>query len=97
MREYYVLKSQSHNPDTPTYIKNSSGETAEEHFKAMDDEIKRIMKRNIWKIVSRKSVAYHNVIPGTCSFKCNKKPDWTISKLKARYCVRGDFQKKTVS
>ena len=39
MRESYVLKSQSQNPDTPTYMENLSGENAEEYFKATDDEI----------------------------------------------------------
>ena len=59
----------------------------------MDDEIQSLMRRYTWDIVSRKSVADHNVLPGTWSFKCKRKPDWTIRKFKARYCVRGDIQK----
>ena len=51
------------------------------------------MIRDTRKIVSRKSVADHNVLPGTWYFKCKRKPDWTIRKFKARYCVRGDTQK----
>ena len=43
---------------------------------------------------SRKSVADHNVLPGTWSFKCKRKPDWKVRKFKARYCVRGDIQKR---
>ena len=39
IREYYALKTQSHDPDTPTYIEELSGENSEEYFKAMDDEI----------------------------------------------------------
>ena len=31
---------------------------------------------------------------GTWSFKFKSKPDWTIRKFKARYCVRGDIQKR---
>ena len=27
-----------------------------------------------------------NVFPGTWSLKCNRKPDWIISKFKAQYC-----------
>ena len=34
------------------------------------------------------------MLPGTWSFKCNRKSDWTIRKFKARYCVRGDIQKQ---
>ena len=37
---------------------------------------------------SRSSVADHNVLIGTCSLKCKRKPDWNIRKFKARYCVR---------
>ena len=69
MREYYVLKSQRHDPDTTTYMDALSDEKAEEYFKAMDDEIQSIMKRYTWDIVLRKSVADHRVITGTWSFK----------------------------
>ena len=57
----------------------------------MDDEIQSLMRRDTWEIVSRKSVADHNVLPGTWSFKCKMKPDWKTSKFKARYCVGGDI------
>ena len=52
-----------------------SGKNSEEYFKAMNDEIKSLMRRDTWEIVSRKSVADNNVLPGTCSFKCKRKPD----------------------
>ena len=76
MREYYAIKTQSHDPDTPTYMEALSGENSEEYFKAMDDEIQGIMRRDTWEIVSRKSVSDHNVLPGTWYFKCKSKPDW---------------------
>ena len=60
----------------------------------MDDEIQSLMRRDTWEIVSRKSVADHNVLPGTCSFKCKRKPDWKIRKFKARYCLIWDIQKR---
>ena len=37
MGEYYVLKSQSHDPDTPNYMEALSGENTDEYFKEMDD------------------------------------------------------------
>ena len=43
---------------------------------------------------SRRSVDDCNVLPGTWSFKFKRKPDWTISKFKARYCLRGGVQKR---
>ena len=65
MRENYALKTQSHDPDTPTYMEALSGENSEEYFKAMDDEIQSLTIRDTWEIVLRKSVADHNVLPGT--------------------------------
>ena len=94
MREYYVFKSQSHNPDTPKYMEALSGENMDEYFKEMDDEIQCLMRRDKWDIVSRKSVSDHNLLPGTCSFECKRKTDWKISKFKSRYCVRGDIQNR---
>ena len=69
MREYYVPKSQSHYPDTPTYMEALSGENAEEYFKEMDDKIQGLMRRGTWEIVSSNSVSDHNVLPGTWTFK----------------------------
>ena len=70
MRESYALKTQIHDPDTPTYMEALSGENLEEYFKAMDDEIQSLTRRETWEIVLRKSVADHSVLPGTWSFKC---------------------------
>ena len=89
MRESYALKTQIHDPDTPTYMEALSDKNLEEYFKAMNDEIQSLMRRD----VSRKSVADNNVLPGTWSFKCKRKLDCKIRKFKAPYCVRGDIQK----
>ena len=45
IRESYALKNQGHDPDTPTYMEESSGEKSEEYFKAMDDEIQSLTRR----------------------------------------------------
>ena len=94
MRESYAFKNQSHDPYTPTYKEALSGENSEEYFKATDDEIQSLMRRDTWKIVSSKSVADQHVFPGTWSFKLKRKPDWIFRKFKARYCVSGDIQKR---
>ena len=78
MIEYYVIKSLSHNPNTPTYMEALSVEHAYEKKEAMDDEIQSLMRRDTWEIVSRNLVSDHNVLPGRWSFKCKKKPDWNI-------------------
>ena len=82
MRESYDLKTQIHDPDTPTYMEALSGENPEEYFEEMDDKIQSLMTRDTWD---------QNVLPGKWSFKYKRKPDWTIRKFKARYCVRGDI------
>ena len=40
MRESYVLKSQSHDHDTTTFVETLSGENLDEYFKGMDDKNK---------------------------------------------------------
>ena len=40
------------------------------------------------------SVANNNILPGTWSFKCKRKPDWKTSKFKTSYCVTEDFHKR---
>ena len=75
IRESYVIKSQSHDPDNTKQMEALSGENTDEYFKAMNDEIQSVMRSEPWQIVSSKSVSDHNVIPGTLSFKCKRKPD----------------------
>ena len=53
---------------------NNNGKT-DEYFKAMDDEIQSLMRRDTWKIVTRKSVADHNMLPGTWSLKYKRRSD----------------------
>ena len=50
MRESYALKTQSYDLDTPTYMEALSGENLEEYFKAMDDEIQSLTRRDTWEI-----------------------------------------------
>ena len=50
MKESYVLKTQIHNPDNPTYMEALSVENAEEYYKAMYDEIHSLIRRYTWEI-----------------------------------------------
>ena len=65
MREYYVLKYQSQYHDTPTEMDILSGENTDEYFKAMDDGIQSLMRRDTRKISIRKSIDDQNVLPAT--------------------------------
>ena len=75
MRESYVIKSQIYYPDTPIYTEALSGENTDEYYKDINGEIKSLMIRDTWEIVSGKSVADHNMIPGTWSLKFKRRPD----------------------
>ena len=50
MREYYDIKSQSHNPDTAMYMEALSGENTEEYFNTMGYEIQSLMRKETWEI-----------------------------------------------
>ena len=94
MRESYFLKSHIRDLDTLTYIEALSSENVGEYYKAVGDEIQSLIRRDTWEIVSGKSGFVHNVLPVKIPFKCNRKPDWTIRKFKARYFVRGGLHKR---
>jgi hypothetical protein len=67
------------------------GPLAGEFRKALDVEwymLKIVMKS--WEIVERKS--WMNVHPSTWALRCKRFPEGMISKLKARFCARGDKQ-----
>ena len=66
----------------------------DECFKSTDDEIQNLLRRVTWEIFLGKSISDHNVLPGTGSFKCKRKPDCTIRKFKAQYCVRRDVHNR---
>ena len=53
----------------------NSNENTDEYFKAMDDEIQSLMRKDTREIVSRKSVSDHNMLPGKWSLKCKRRSD----------------------
>ena len=48
MIEYYVLKSQRHDPDTTTHMEALSGENADEYYRSMDYKIQSLMRSDTW-------------------------------------------------
>ena len=75
-------------------MKSLSGKHADEYCKAMDDKIHGIIRSYTREIIPREPLDDQNVFPGTWSFKCKRKPDWTIRKFNAQYYVRGDVQNR---
>ena len=70
-RKSYVLISQSHDTDTPTYMEALSGENCDEYYKEMYDEIQSLMIKGTGDIFSRKSVADPNKHVSNQRHKCD--------------------------
>ena len=51
------------------------GEHVDEYYKSIYGEISSLTRRDMWEVSPRDPVSDHNVITGTCYFKCNFKPD----------------------
>ena len=78
-------------PDLPNYKEAMSGDYAQEFKHAMNQELESLVKRDTWSLVPRGD---HKTIPGTWAFRIKRKPDGSLNKFKARFCVRGDLQQK---
>ena len=60
-------------------------------MKAASDEIEALEAKGTWEEVDL-SDAETKILPGTWTFKLKRRPDGTVKKYKARYCVRGNLQ-----
>ena len=78
----------------PSFHEALSGDLAHEWIKAMKTEVMQLIKQNTWEPVPRSKVPKeHPILKGTWVFKLKRLPDGSPLKYKARYCVRGDFQR----
>ena len=67
-----------------------NGPDAQGFWKAMEIEVKTLIEKDVWDVVEREE--WMNVIKGTWAFKRKRYPDFTVKKLKSRWCARGDIQ-----
>jgi hypothetical protein len=85
-------KASVSNPDTLSFEEALSDvENIQNWMKAAETEIKSLEKNGTWKEVPITD-AKTRILPGPWVFRRKRTPDGTISKYKARYCVRGDLQ-----
>eukprot|EP00957_Ditylum_brightwellii_P126441 9638214-Ditylum_brightwellii.AAC.1 len=70
----------------------------EPHFReAMSNEIKALKVWKTWTLIHKKhSPKNAKVIPTTWAMKIKRFPSGTFRSFKARFCVRGDLQKKAI-
>ena len=93
-----VLAAIKHDPDTPSLMEALSGENAHQFKKAMTKEIEALKARKTWTIIHKSKLPKGaRVIPTTWAMKIKRYPNGDFRSFKARFCVRGDLQKKTVS
>ncbi len=54
-----------------------------------------LVNKGTFEVADRSQVGSHGVVPSTWAFKRKQKPDGTITRLKERFCMRGDCQRET--
>ena len=89
----YGLPSLS-DPDTLRYHEMLASTDRELFETAMDKEIYDLEGFNTWRMIKRSQVPKEKkVLPSTWTFRRKRSSDGSITKHKARFCVRGDLQK----
>jgi hypothetical protein len=89
-----AVTKKSNDPDTPSVWEALSSKDSETWMDAMRAQIKSLQDRKTWKIVERSSAGNKHVIPGTWSMKKKRYPDGRFRKFKARWCRRGDIERR---
>jgi hypothetical protein len=89
-----ILAAKANSEDNPTWDEAMNGPLKEGYWEAALKEINILQVKEAWEVVQRQD--FMNVLPGTWAFKCKRFPDGAVRKLKARFCVWGDRQKKDV-
>lgn len=91
-----ALKASPTDPDTLSFDEAMAEEPEQvkEWLKAASAEIESLEKNATWSVVD-KAEATSKILPGTWVFRRKRTPDGSISKYKARYCVRGDLEDDT--
>ena len=93
-----VAKSGTNDADLPSLLEALSGPYKNEWREAMSDEIKALMDRNTWTVINKSQLPLNvRVVPSTWAFRIKRYPNGDFRKFKARFCVRGDLQKKAVN
>jgi Reverse transcriptase (RNA-dependent DNA polymerase) len=89
-----ALVASKSDPDVLTYDQAVRDIDVESWREAMNKEIMSLVAQGTWEVVPRSqaTAAGQKIIPGTWVLRRKRKPDGSISKLKARWCVRGDLQ-----
>jgi hypothetical protein len=98
----FALAAKATSVDSPTYreILTMGEEEREKWFIAMEAELTALLEKETFTVIDRSSVPLisgsdrqqHQIVKSTWVLKRKRRPDGMITKLKARFCVRGDIQ-----
>ena len=87
------LQGKAKDPDLPSTREALTGPNADGFWAAMDKEIASLELKDAWEIVHRSSIPPGmSAVPGTWAHRVKRLPCGTLSKLKSRWCCRGDLQ-----
>lgn len=90
-----LVKSSKYNEDNPSWEMAMNGPYALEYWRACEIEMNTLQNEmESWTLVHR--TPDMKVLPSTWAFHLKRYPDGSPKKFKARFCVRGDFQKDGV-
>jgi hypothetical protein len=92
----FAMSAKANNDDEPNLrdIHNMSSTEQEAWYDAMELEIAALLEKGAFREIDASNVpSGSQIVPSTWIFKRKRRPDGLISKLKARFCVRGDRQR----
>ena len=92
-----LIGKKTNDPDLPTVTDALTGPDKDKFVAAMQKEVSELERKGAWEVVERSSVPEGaNVIPGTWVMRRKRLPNGEIKSHKARFCVRGDKQRKGI-
>ena len=92
-----ALAAVKNDPGTPNLVDALSGDNEPQFREAMSNEVKALKARKTWTLIHKKHLPKNaKVIPTTWAMQIKRFPSGAFRSFKARFCVRGDLQKKAI-
>ena len=88
------FQKKGQDPDLPTFEQAMQSDEVPQWLAAMKKEIDTLTRIGTWEVVRRADVIQRQrrVLKSMWAFRKKRLPDGSLSKFKARFCVRGDMQ-----
>ncbi len=94
-----MMQAKLADADTPNFweLRRRSKEEQALWHKAMVLELDQLLEKNTFRVIERDKAQKtgKEIVPSTWALRVKRLPDGTFSRLKARFCVRGDRQMET--